>query len=101
MATLVRVSQWSSKAFGDDLPPTVRTIQAWDRKGMICPALVKIGKAYYVREDAVILSGKNTLLDKIMMQEIEQERKVPPPRVGVTLAERLGLKSARKDHVTG
>jgi hypothetical protein len=97
----VRVTQWSSKTFGDDLPPTVRTIQGWDRKGMICPSLVKIGKAYYVREDAVILSGKNTLLDKIMMQEIEQENKVSPPRAGGTLAEMLGLKPGRKDHVTG
>ncbi|GLC92357.1 hypothetical protein Tamer19_17650 [Cupriavidus sp. TA19] len=51
----LRLDAWLSKQF--DPPPAIRTARLWIRDGKIYPTPVKVGRAYYVEENAVFQNG--------------------------------------------
>ncbi|ATI27993.1 MULTISPECIES: excisionase [Ralstonia solanacearum species complex] len=65
----ISLAKWGARNF--DPPPHISTLRAWARQGKIYPPPMKVGRAYYVDENAVHVS------------EIER---------GPRLVHRLGLK---------
>jgi hypothetical protein len=61
----VMLEQWGAANF--DPPPSLWTLRAMVRAGKIQPRPVKIGKAYYVQPDAVVVdpSRAPTLLERL------------------------------------
>lgn len=51
----LRLDAWLTKQF--DPPPAIRTARLWIRDGKIYPAPVKVGRSYYVEENAVFQNG--------------------------------------------
>ena len=51
----VRLNDWLSKNFAP--PPAIRTARLWIRDGKIYPPPVKVGRAYYVEQNAQFLDG--------------------------------------------
>lgn len=47
----VSLEKWAAKNY--DPPPHIDTLRAWARDGKIYPPAQKVGKAYYVDENAV------------------------------------------------
>ena len=45
-----RLDEWLKSQF--DPPPAIRTARLWIRDGKIYPPPVKVGRAYYVDQDA-------------------------------------------------
>ncbi|WP_316150101.1 excisionase [Cupriavidus sp. BIC8F] len=50
-----RLDEWLKSQF--DPPPAIRTARLWVRDGKIYPPPVKVGRAYYVEENAVFQNG--------------------------------------------
>ncbi|WP_434033665.1 excisionase [Cupriavidus sp. a3] len=50
-----RLDEWLKSQF--DPPPAIRTARLWIRDGKIYPAPVKVGRSYYVEENAVFQNG--------------------------------------------
>ncbi|CAJ0773056.1 excisionase [Ralstonia chuxiongensis] len=55
----ISLSKWAAKNY--DPPPHIDTLRAWARDGKIYPPAQKIGKAYYVDENAVHVSELETV----------------------------------------
>lgn len=51
----ISLEKWAAKNF--DPAPAVRTIRLWIRDGKIYPTPEKVGRAYYVEENAVFQNG--------------------------------------------
>lgn len=51
----LRLDAWLSKQF--DPPPAIRTARLWIKAGKIYPPPVKVGRAYYVEQNAVFQDG--------------------------------------------
>jgi hypothetical protein len=51
----LRLDSWLAKQF--DPPPAIRTARLWIKDGKIYPPPVKVGRAYYVEENAVFQNG--------------------------------------------
>ncbi|VVD29967.1 excisionase [Paraburkholderia dioscoreae] len=47
----IRLDKWLEKEF--DPPPKIRTARLWIKAGKIYPVPVKVGRSYYVEENAV------------------------------------------------
>lgn len=60
----VRLDKWLSDNF--DPPPAIRTARLWINAGKIYPAPVKVGRSYYVEQNAVFRDGiqKPRLVDR-------------------------------------
>lgn len=54
----VRLDKWLSDNF--DPPPAIRTARLWINAGKIYPAPVKVGRSYYVEQNAVFSDAKLT-----------------------------------------
>ena len=54
----ISLSKWAARNY--DPPPYIGTLRAWAREGKIYPPAQKIGKAYYVDENAVHVSELET-----------------------------------------
>lgn len=52
----VRLDEWLKREF--DPPPGIRTARTWILEGKIYPPPVKVGRSYYVEEDAVFQHGE-------------------------------------------
>ena len=50
----ITLSKWAARNY--DPPPHISTLRAWARDGKLYPPAQKIGKAYYVDENAVHVS---------------------------------------------
>lgn len=46
----IQLQDWASRHF--DPPPGIRTVRNWVRAGLIRPAPIKVGRSWYVDEDA-------------------------------------------------
>jgi hypothetical protein len=46
----IRLDAWLARQF--DPPPVIGTARIWIRQGKIWPAPIKVGRAYYVEENA-------------------------------------------------
>ena len=63
-AKKVLLEQWGREHF--DPPPSLWTLRAMARAGKISPSPVKIGKAYYVEQDAEVVStARRTLVQRL------------------------------------
>lgn len=56
----VRLNDWLCKNFAP--PPAIRTARLWIRDGKIYPPPVKVGRAYYVEQNAQFLDGSTPRL---------------------------------------
>lgn len=52
----LRLDAWLKKEF--DPPPAIRTARIWIREGKIYPAPIKLGRSYYVEQNATFQDGK-------------------------------------------
>jgi hypothetical protein len=52
----IRLDEWLKREF--DPPPAIRTARLWINAGKIYPAPVKVGRSYYVEQNAVFQDGK-------------------------------------------
>jgi predicted site-specific integrase-resolvase len=61
----LRLDEWLKREFYP--PPAISTARAWVRQGKIYPPPQKIGRAYYVEENAVFNDGtiRQRLADRI------------------------------------
>jgi hypothetical protein len=50
-----RLDEWLKSQF--DPPPAIRTARLWIKDGKIYPPPVKVGRAYYVEQNAVFQGG--------------------------------------------
>jgi len=50
MSKKIPLAEWAAKHY--DPPPTAWMLRKWARDGEISPPPEKVGKSYYVREDA-------------------------------------------------
>lgn len=50
-----RLDEWLKSQF--DPPPAIRTARLWIKAGKIYPAPVKVGRAYYVEQNATFQDG--------------------------------------------
>jgi len=62
----IRLDKWLEKEF--DPPPKIRTARLWIKAGKIYPAPVKVGRSYYVDENAVFADGQTRprLVDRVL-----------------------------------
>lgn len=51
----LRLDEWLARNFQP--APAIRTARLWVKDGKIYPAPVKVGRAYYVEENAVFQNG--------------------------------------------
>ncbi|MGN8137352.1 excisionase [Paraburkholderia sp. 22099] len=51
----VRLDEWLKREF--DPPPAIRTARLWINAGKIYPMPVKVGRSYYVEQNAVFQDG--------------------------------------------
>ena len=51
----IRLDVWLERNF--DPPPAIRTARLWINAGKIYPAPVKLGRAYYVEQNATFQDG--------------------------------------------
>ncbi|MEM5429365.1 excisionase [Cupriavidus oxalaticus] len=51
----LRLDEWLARNFAP--APAIRTARLWIKDGKIYPAPVKVGRAYYVEENAVFQNG--------------------------------------------
>ena len=51
----ISLEKWAAMNF--DPPPAIRTARLWIKAGKIYPTPVKVGRAYYVEQNAVFQSG--------------------------------------------
>jgi len=51
----VRLDEWLKREF--DPPPAIRTARLWINAGKIYPPPVKVGRSYYVEQNAVFQDG--------------------------------------------
>jgi hypothetical protein len=54
---MILLSIWAGRKF--DPPPCQRTLQKWARDGRIYPKPIRIGRPYWVQEDAVIVKPQS------------------------------------------
>lgn len=54
----IRLDLWLSQNF--DPAPAIRTARLWINAGKIYPAPVKVGRSYYVEQNATFQDGKTT-----------------------------------------
>ncbi|MGC2944197.1 excisionase [Burkholderia ambifaria] len=61
----LRLDEWLKREFFP--PPAIRTARGWIKEGKIYPPPVKVGRAYYVEENAVFADGRTRprLVDRI------------------------------------
>jgi hypothetical protein len=52
----IRLDKWLEKEF--DPPPKIRTARLWIKAGKIYPVPVKVGRSYYVEENAVFADAQ-------------------------------------------
>jgi len=50
----ITLAKWAERNF--DPPPHISTLRAWARDGKIYPPPLKVGRTYYVADDAVHIS---------------------------------------------
>ncbi|PRY07042.1 excisionase [Paraburkholderia sp. BL25I1N1] len=62
----IRLDKWLEKEF--DPPPKIRTARLWINAGKIYPPPVKVGRSYYVEQDAVFADGRTrpTLAERVI-----------------------------------
>jgi predicted site-specific integrase-resolvase len=51
----VRLNDWLASQFNP--APAIRTARLWIKQGKIYPAPTKVGRAYYVEQDAIFNDG--------------------------------------------
>ena len=51
----LRLDEWLKRNF--DPPPAIRTARLWINAGKIYPMPVKVGRSYYVEQNAVFQDG--------------------------------------------
>lgn len=51
----ISLEKWAERNF--DPPPAIRTARLWIKAGKIYPPPVKVGRAYYVEQNAVFQDG--------------------------------------------
>lgn len=56
----IPLCDWASKHYSP--PPSNWTLRRWAREGRIYPAPEKVGKSYYVEEDAQLLTEQQPSL---------------------------------------
>lgn len=54
MKPKILLTAWAARHF--DPPPAERTLRVWARDGRIYPAPIKVGRSYYVEQDAQHIS---------------------------------------------
>ena len=52
----IRLDQWLARNF--DPPPAIRTARLWINAGKIYPPPVKVGRSYYVDQNATFQDGQ-------------------------------------------
>jgi hypothetical protein len=64
----VRLDAWLNREF--DPPPAITTARTWIRDGKIYPPPVKVGRAYYVEENATFQdrSVRPSLAQRVMQR---------------------------------
>jgi hypothetical protein len=61
----IRLDEWLKREF--DPPPAIRTARLWINAGKIYPPPVKVGRSYYVEQNATFQDAfhRQTLADRI------------------------------------
>jgi predicted site-specific integrase-resolvase len=60
----IKLQDWAARQY--DPPPSMWTLRRWCRDGEISPMPEKVGKTYYVREDARRMTGAPlSLVDRL------------------------------------
>jgi predicted site-specific integrase-resolvase len=61
----IRLDEWLKRNF--DPPPAIRTARLWINAGKIYPPPVKVGRSYYVEQNAVFQDGiaRHSLIKRI------------------------------------
>lgn len=54
----IRLDKWLEREF--DPPPAIRTARLWIKQGKIYPPAVKVGRSYYVEQEATYVDGTTT-----------------------------------------
>lgn len=69
----IRLDKWLEKEF--DPPPKIRTARLWINQGKIYPPPVKVGRSYYVEENATFAdsSVRPTLAERLFGAEVVRE----------------------------
>jgi hypothetical protein len=64
----VRLDEWLKREF--DPPPAIRTARLWINAGKIYPPPVKIGRSYYVEQNAVFNDGtaRQSLAQRVLQK---------------------------------
>ncbi|MGF6777839.1 excisionase [Paraburkholderia sp. GAS334] len=62
----IRLDEWLKREF--DPPPAIRTARLWIKAGKIYPPPVKVGRSYYVEQNATFVDSQTrpTLADRVM-----------------------------------
>jgi hypothetical protein len=64
----IRLDEWLKREF--DPPPAIRTARLWINAGKIYPTPVKIGRSYYVEQNAVFNDGsaRQSLAQRVLQK---------------------------------
>lgn len=71
MRKQLALQDWIGRRFDGPGKPGTRTVIAWIKAGKIYPPATKVGRGYYVQEDAELVTGKGTLLDRIKIEMMQ------------------------------
>lgn len=72
MRKQLAVNDWIARRFDGPGKPGTRTVIAWIKAGKIYPPPIKIGRGYYVQEDAELVTGKGSLLDQVKIEMFQR-----------------------------
>ena len=64
---LIPLTEWAARRYA--VPPTIETLRRWVRKGQIYPAPERAGRLYQVDENAVRLTGRGSLVERVRALE--------------------------------
>jgi hypothetical protein len=63
---------WIDRRFDGPGKPGTNTVIAWIKAGKIYPPAIKMGRGYYVQEDAELMTGRDSLLDRVKMDLMQR-----------------------------
>lgn len=72
MPKQLALRDWIDRRFDGPGKPGASTVIAWIKAGKIYPPATKIGRGYYVQEDAELITGKGTLLDRVKIDLLQR-----------------------------